>query len=90
MQTSLNDIEQIEAHLFHTASEADSVVFEARVILDGNLREQIEWQQQAYAIVELYGRKQLRAELEAVHQKLFHAPEHESFRQKVFRFFSNR
>jgi hypothetical protein len=39
-------------------------------------------------LVNTYGREQLRKEITQVHQKLFTAAKHLSFRQKIMRFFN--
>lgn len=85
----MNEIKQIEDHLFKTDAGEDAVVFEAKLILDAGLHEKLLWQKSVYALVNEYGRGKLKKELEAVHRKLFHEPEHESFRKKIFNIFTN-
>lgn len=87
MRTSLHDIQQIDDYLLKFAGEADRAVFEARLILQQSLREQLLWQQKTYAIILRYSRRQLKAEIEAVHQQLFTEPEHISFRRKIMNLF---
>jgi hypothetical protein len=72
------------------SEQGDALVFEARLLLDTELREKMQWQQEAYRLVKVYGRDQLKQEIEAVHQKLFTEPEHLSFSQKIRRLFTNR
>jgi len=81
---------QIEEHLMQQSEPGDSLVFEARLLLEPELREKMQWQQEAYRMVKLYGRDQLKQEIEAVHQKLFTQAEHLSFSQKIRRLFTNR
>jgi len=88
MRTLLTETAEIDAHLHHTMPPGDSLVFQARTIIDPQLRDKIEWQRQTYQLVQHYGRKQLRSEIEAVHQKLFTGKEHTSFRQRVLRLFN--
>ena len=90
MRTSLVETEQIEAHLLQLSEPGEALVFEARLLLDPELREKAKWQKEAYRIVNLYGRDQLKQEIAAVHQKLFTQPEHLSFGQKIRRLFTNR
>jgi hypothetical protein len=90
MRTSLIETEQIEVHLLHPSEPGDALVFEAKLLLDPELRDKIQWQKEAYRMVKLYGRNQLKQEIEAVHQKLFTQPEHLSFSQKIRRLFTNR
>jgi hypothetical protein len=38
-------------------------------------------------LVQQYGRKKLKAEIESVHQQLFGEPLHQTFRQKIMHLF---
>ena len=87
MRTSLNQIKLIEAKLSGTLAADDALLFEANALLDPEWEEKIAQQQQAQRLVMLYGRQQLRREIEAVHDELFSRPEHRSFREKVLRLF---
>jgi len=86
----LIETEKIEAHLMHRSEPGDQLVFEARLLLESELHEKMQWQQEAYRMVKLYGRDQLKQEIEAVHQKLFMQKEHLSFSQKISRLFTSR
>lgn len=88
MRTSLNEIKAIEQHLLQEAPPEDTLLFEANLILDPELKEKMQWQQKTYQVVHVYGRKQLKAEIELVHQKLFTEAKHRGFRQKVLSLFS--
>ena len=85
MRTSLNEIREIEEHLLKQHSPEEDLLFQARLILYPSLKEKVLWQQKVYELVRAYGRKKLREEIEEVHQKLFSAPEHKSFREKIFK-----
>lgn len=87
MRTSLNNIAQTEAYLLKRANPANALLFEAKLLLDRDLQTRVSQQQQVYTLVQQYGRKQVKAEIEAVHQQLFNQPEHLSFRQKIARLF---
>ncbi|MGN8070787.1 hypothetical protein [Mucilaginibacter sp. SG564] len=87
MRTSLNNIAQTEAYLFKRSNPTSSLLFEAKMLLDRDLQTRVSQQQQVYTLVQQYGRKQVKAEIEAVHQQLFNQPEHLSFRQKIARIF---
>ena len=90
MRTSLLETEQIEAHLMRLTEPGDALVFEARILLEPELRDKMQWQEKTYCIIRQYGRNQLRQEIENVHQKLFHEEQHQSFRQKIMRLFSKK
>lgn len=87
MRTSLTETEQIEAHLLRLSSPGNTLVFEAKLLLDDELQEKTQWQKATYNMVKLYGRKQLRQEIDAVHQALFSAAKHKSFSEKIKQIF---
>jgi hypothetical protein len=90
MTTSWNETRQIEAVLRGTAAPGDALLFEAKLMLDNELADKMLWQQKTYNVIKQYGRKQLKAEIDAVHQKLFTQPEHRSFSQKIRQLFSKQ
>jgi hypothetical protein len=90
MRTSLNNIQQIDDYLLQYASQPDRVLFEARLLVQPALQEDLAWQQKTYDIVKEYSRRQLKAEIESVHQQLFTEPEHISFRRKIMAIFSKK
>ncbi|WPU96003.1 hypothetical protein SNE25_10780 [Mucilaginibacter sabulilitoris] len=87
MRTSLNNITLIERRLFKKQAPADALLFEAKTLIDKELHANVSAQLQVYSLVNEYGRKQLKQEIEIVHQQLFTQPEHLSFRQKIARIF---
>ena len=87
MRTSLNDIKQIDDYLLQYAGKTDRALFEARLILQPALEENLLWQQKTYDIIRQYSRRQLKAEIETVHQQLFTGPEHLSFSQRIMALF---
>ena len=90
MRTSLNDIQQIDDYLLQYAGKTDRALFEARLILQPALQENLLWQQKTYDIIRQHSRRRLKAEIESVHQHLFTEPEHISFRLKIQRIFSKK
>lgn len=88
MKTSWNELLLIEEYLLSDRKETDSILMEARMILEPDLKDSIFWQEKTYHLIQQYGRQQLRKEIEQVHEKLFTAPEHHSFRQKIMQLFS--
>jgi hypothetical protein len=90
MRTSLNDIQQIDDYLLQYAGKTDRALFEARLILQPALQENLLWQQKTYDIIRQHSRRRLKAEIESVHQHLFTEPEHISFRRKIQRIFSKK
>jgi predicted metal-dependent HD superfamily phosphohydrolase len=90
MRTSLNNIAQTEARLFNKQQPGDALLFDARLLLDTDLHIDLSAQKQVYTLIQQYGHRQLKQEIEAVHQQLFTQPEHLSFKQKIARIFLNR
>jgi hypothetical protein len=90
MTTSWNETKQIEAHLQGTAHPGDALVFEAHLMLDNTLADKVIWQQKAYDAIHYYGRRQLKKEIEQVHQQLFNQPDNSTFAQKVRRLFNRK
>jgi hypothetical protein len=88
MKTSLNELRLIEDYLLSGNEDGESCLFEAKLILQPGLKEQVYWQNRTYQIVRDYGRKQLKTEIEKIHQTLFDTNEHEPFRQRIMRLFS--
>lgn len=87
MKTSWNELRLIEDYLTANGAPADQVLFEARLILQPELKYDVYWQERTYSLIQQYGRQQLRSEIARVHEKLFSAPEHQSFRQKIGKLF---
>jgi hypothetical protein len=89
MKTSWNETRQIDAYLSGSMDTGNALLFEANMVLEPALQDKALWQIKAHTAIQHYGRAQLKKEIEAVHQKLFTAPEHVSFKQKIRRLFSN-
>jgi hypothetical protein len=83
----LNNIKEIDDHVLGLTTPQDNLLFEAKMILNPELGLDVAWHRQTLTLVQQYGRKKLRADIEAIHQQLFSQPEHRSFRQTILRFF---
>ena len=88
MKTSWKETKQLEDHLFRQISPEEALVLEARLVLNPDLQKRMHWQQKTYSLIRQYGRQQLRHEIQAVQHRLFHRPEHRSFRQTIRQLFS--
>ena len=89
MRTSLNNIKEVDDHLLGLSAPQDNLLFEVKMIINPELSANVFWHKQTLNLVQQYGREQLRADIEAVHNKLFTLPEHQSFRQTILRFFKH-
>ena len=90
MRTLLNEVQEIEAHLLKNNAPGDALLFEAKLILDDELKDKTHYQQKAYELISFYGRRQLKQEIAAVHQKLFTQQEHRGFRARILRLFKTK
>jgi hypothetical protein len=90
MKTSLIETQQIEAHLLRLSSPGEALLFEAKMLLDEELAEKLQWQKNACDMVKRYGRRQLKQEIEAVQQRLFSEARHKNFSEKIRQIFSKR
>lgn len=77
MRTSLAEIEKIEAHIFEGSPLPAGDDIAGKTV----------WQLHTYRVVEAYGRKELKAELEAIHNKIFTGGSFSRFRRRVLRYF---
>ncbi len=87
MRTSLNEIKEIDDYLFQHMPAEDSLLFEAKLLLDPGLHHNVLWQKRAHQAIQLYSRNKLKAEIEEVHTKLFHTERHAGFREKILGIF---
>lgn len=87
MRTSLNELKAIDDYLFRLLPAEDNFLFEVRLILDDDLQTKLFQQQQIHVLMKQYGRKKLKAEIEAVHQQLFDDTRPHSFAAKILRLF---
>ena len=87
MTTSSIETREIEAHLSGVQHPEESLLFQAKLVLQPNLAEKVKWQQQTYRLLQLYSRQKLRTEISEVENILFSDDVHLSFRQKIFRLF---
>jgi hypothetical protein len=77
----------LEAYLLKKLPPEEQLLLDANLLVNSELRETIRAQKKTYALIQQYGRKQLKAEIEAVHQKLFTENKFESFRKTIFSIF---
>lgn len=90
MTTSWNETQYIEAHLLGQHDTGNALLFEAKLLLDASLADKVAWQQRTYTLVTEYSRRQLKSEIETVHQELFNKPMHVGFAQRIRQLFSKK
>ena len=89
MKISLFETEQIEQYLFQSMPQGETVVFEARMLLDATLKNNVSAQLLTYGIIEKYGRKILKSEIVEVQNQFFKDPLNLTLREKLIRLFKN-
>ncbi len=87
MRTSLNKIKAIEDYLLGSMAPGDVLLFEANILLNSDLIDDIKYQQSTYSIIRQYSRQNIKAEIKAVQETLTTAPQHRDFRQYIANFF---
>lgn len=71
MRPLLDEVQLLEDYLKGTLSEDQQLDVAVRLLWDQDLQKKLTRQQLAYKALRLFGRRQLRAELEAIHIRLF-------------------
>jgi hypothetical protein len=87
MKTSRNNSRHIEEYLNGRQTTEDTLVFEANLLVDPMLRMNVFFQKKIYSLINLYGRKKLKAEIEQVHNRLFENPEKIVFQDRIHQLF---
>jgi hypothetical protein len=88
MMTSSNDIQHTEQFLLGSLPPEERLLFQAKLLADPQFRMNMEFQKKTYSLINLYGRKKLKVELEAIHQRIFADPGKMSFSKKILQLFS--
>lgn len=87
MRTSLNEIKQAEKYLLNQLSTGESLLFEARMLINPLLRVNVRIQEKIYSLIGMYHRKRLKEELEIIHKNLFSNPAKKEFQQSIHQLF---
>ena len=87
MKTSWNNIKAIEDYLSSTLPKADALLFDACLLLDPALRLNVALQKKTYALVQLFARRKMKANLEVMHQKLFRDSKKKTFQDEIQKLF---
>ena len=81
MKTSSTELIKTEKYLTCKLDAPERLLFEARLLLDNNLRTNTFIHRMVHRMVLLHARKKLRTEAEAVHERLFNGPGNRSLRE---------
>jgi hypothetical protein len=88
MRTSLNNIKAIDDYILGDMTPGDALLFQAKMLLNTDLKDDVQHQQNTYSIVRQYGRQNIKAEIMAVQQTLTSAPQYRGFMQRIKNLFS--
>lgn len=88
MRTSLNNIKTIDDYFLGCMAPDDRLLFEANMLLNSNLTNDVQHQQSAYAVIRLYSRQKIKAEIMAVQETLATEPQHQGFMQRIAKLFN--
>lgn len=80
MRTALLELRDIERYLLRSMSTGERLVFQARMIVSEELRENVRLQKKTLRLLRLVGREALRDQLDALHEQLMQDP---GFAQRV-------
>ncbi len=87
MRKSLHDIEKLEAFIQGRLCPEEAQQIHTDLLLHPAKYQDWLAQQEVYALVQAAGRKQLKAELQAIHLSLTHDPSKWKWWQKIQAFF---
>ena len=87
MRTSLNNIKAIDDYLVGDMPPGDRLLFEANLLLNHDLVNDMEHQQNTYATIRQYGRRRIKDEIIAVQNILAVTPQHSGFMQRILSLF---
>jgi len=83
----MTETRDLEHYLLNNYGPEDQLLMQAKLLLSKELREKAYWQKQSYLLIRHYSRNKLKAEIEAVHNKMFSEKKFESFRKKIVSIF---
>ncbi|WP_158992913.1 hypothetical protein [Mucilaginibacter sp. L196] len=89
MRTSLNNIKAIDDYLLGSMPPGDALLFEANMLLNNDLVNDMEHQQNTYAVIRQYSRPKIKGEIGAVQKILATAQQHRGFMHRIANLFKN-
>lgn len=88
MRTSLNDIKIIEAYLRNTLAVSDRVLFEARLLVNKELRKNVLLQREVFELVTQHHRRKIKEEFQHAHRRLFADPKNTDVAEEIRNIFN--
>lgn len=85
----MNETQQLENYLLGGLSAEDRLLIEAQLLINRDLRRTANLQKLTYALVQNYGRKKLKADIQAAQKRLFTETRFSSFRKTITSIFKS-
>lgn len=89
MRTSLNNIKAINDYISGQMAPGDALLFEANILLNNNLANDLQDFQSTYAIIRQYSRQSIKDEIIVVHKIFATAPQYRGLMQRIVNLFKN-
>lgn len=89
MKTFSSNLIQTEKFLRRELPPEESLVFEARTCVDEELRKDVFLHRMVHRLVWLYSRKQTKAQMTALHSRIFNDPQKSDFRDSILKLFNS-
>lgn len=83
MRTSLARLRTIEEFVSDNITVENKILFEANLVIDNTLANDVKCQIEAYKMIRHYGRQSLKSELEMLHGKLIKEPKNRAFWEHI-------
>lgn len=87
MRTSLIEIREIERWIEGRLDKKERLLFEAKLIVDKNLKTKVDLQKGVFNLVRIYGRERLRDEVKQVEKRLLTNKDNILFQQQIYSIF---
>jgi len=87
MRISLNDIKRSDDYLHGNLNPEEHILVEAKLLISPVWRFNLHVLKQVHAVIRLYGRIQMKKELDKIHSQILHDPDKETFRQNISNIF---
>lgn len=85
MRNILLEAQQIDAYLFREMKAEDCVLFQAKMIIDPELKDKVRKQRITHTIIKWFGRDEQRKKLEAIYNRLSKDTEFTSAIKTIFK-----
>lgn len=89
MKTSISDVIQTEKFILDELPADERVLFEARLIVESDLRFNILYHRLVHRLVAFNHRRKIKLELENIHERLFQDPNKLHFKESVLKHFKS-